>query len=238
MSGGSAEESLWMVPFADLMSILVLLFMALYGYAMIGKDAAYEQALARLGHELSDTEIEKLGSLARRNELEVAEWIEKHIQKALPQGKVGIDYSEHRIRIRFSGPVLFHSGSARLNPQAKEMLRGLAKKLKPLPNLLRVDGHTDPVPITKARYRTNWELSAARAFSVIDVFIQEGVEAERLYAYGYGEHRPIADNSTPLGRSQNRRIELTLIREGKQQDEANPAPPDSVKQSATQEEDG
>jgi chemotaxis protein MotB len=76
-----------------------------------------------------------------------------------------------------------------------------------------VGGHTDTVPIVGGRLRTNWELSAARAFSVIEFFAGQGLAPERFLARGYGEYRPVAPNDTEQGRRRNRRIEIRLVRE-------------------------
>lgn len=122
-------------------------------------------------------------------------------------------------RFVFQSEVLFPSGGADLNPAGTEEMGKLAAALieltKEIPAeidwVLRVDGHTDNVPLTgSGRYRDNWELSSARATSVVKFLISRGVPANRLVAAGFGEFQPIAEGDTPEARDQNRRIELKL----------------------------
>ncbi|WP_337270286.1 peptidoglycan -binding protein [Oryzifoliimicrobium ureilyticus] len=122
-------------------------------------------------------------------------------------------------RFVFQSEVLFPSGSADLNPQGTtEMAKlaaaliDLAKEIPPEINwVLRVDGHTDNVPLAgTGRYRDNWELSSARAISVVKFLISKGVPADRLVAAGFGEYQPIAPGDTPEAKATNRRIELKL----------------------------
>jgi len=122
-------------------------------------------------------------------------------------------------RFVFQSEVLFPSGGNELNPQGQEEMAKLAAALidlaKEIPNeinwVLRVDGHTDNVKLSgSGRYADNWELSSARATSVVKFLISRGVPANRLVAAGFGEFQPIAEGDTPEARSQNRRIELKL----------------------------
>lgn len=122
-------------------------------------------------------------------------------------------------RFVFQSEVLFPSGSSDLNDAGTtEMAKlataliELAKEIPPEINwVLRVDGHTDNVPLSgNGRYRDNWELSSARAISVVKYLISQGVPADRLVAAGFGEFQPIAPGDSPDARNQNRRIELKL----------------------------
>ena len=121
-------------------------------------------------------------------------------------------------RFVFQSEVLFASGSAEINVAAFEQLHGLAQTLKELEGkipadinwVLRVDGHTDRVPIQTPKFASNWELSSARAISVVKYLIDQGVPANRLAAAGFGEHQPIAPGSTQAALDRNRRIELKL----------------------------
>ena len=121
-------------------------------------------------------------------------------------------------RFVFQSEVLFASGSAEINVAAFDQLFGLAQTLKELEGkipadidwVLRVDGHTDRVPIQTSTFASNWELSAARAISVVKYLIDQGVPANRLAAAGFGEHQPIAPGSTQAALDRNRRIELKL----------------------------
>jgi chemotaxis protein MotB len=111
-----------------------------------------------------------------------------------------------------SDQVLFDPGSATLRTDGRGVLDGLAGALLALPNPIAIEGHTDDVPISNARFPSNWELSTARATSVLQHLIGAyGFPADRLTAAGYGEQRPIADNASPAGRDQNRRVDIAVL---------------------------
>ena len=107
--------------------------------------------------------------------------------------------------------MLFSSGSARLSRDVLNVLKGMADIIKPLPNQIRVEGHTDNVPIKTVSFPSNWELSAARAASVVHLFTRYGVDSRRMAATGFGEFRPIAANEQEEGRQKNRRVAMVIM---------------------------
>jgi chemotaxis protein MotB len=122
-------------------------------------------------------------------------------------------------RFVFQSELLFDSGSAKLGPQGEEQLRELAQSLKEVAQripddidwVLRVDGHTDRVPLSgSGEFRTNWELSSARAISVVQFLIRQGIPPERLVAAGFGEYQPLDPRDDEIGYRRNRRIEFKL----------------------------
>ena len=121
-------------------------------------------------------------------------------------------------RFVFQSEVLFASASAELNPEGEAQIARLATTLgeigKKIPKdinwILRVDGHTDPVPIQTATFPSNWELSTARAIAVVKFLVDHGVPADRLAATGFGEHQPLDPRQDEAGNRRNRRIELKL----------------------------
>jgi len=111
-----------------------------------------------------------------------------------------------------SDRVLFDPGSASIRPDGVAVLDGLAGALLALPNPIAVEGHTDDVPISNARFPSNWELSTSRATSVLQQLLGAyGFPANRLTAAGYGEQRPVADNASAEGRDQNRRVDIAVL---------------------------
>ena len=120
-----------------------------------------------------------------------------------------------KIKIIIPEPIVFKSGSAELLPEAKEWLHIIAELLRQEFDNIIVEGHTDNTPVGKySRYKDNWELSVARANSVIEYLAEaEQINPERMSACGYAEYRPIASNATPEGRALNRRIEINMTRE-------------------------
>ena len=130
---------------------------------------------------------------------------------------VDIQHNQFWIDVNMKSKMLFDSGSARLSRFAMKALRDVAKILKPLPNTIHVEGYTDNVPIETLSFPSNWELSAARAASVVHLFTRLGVDPKRMAAIGYGEHQPIADNNTEIGRLKNRRVSLIILAAGQTQ---------------------
>ncbi|OFW36034.1 MAG: hypothetical protein A2074_08125 [Candidatus Aquicultor primus] len=116
--------------------------------------------------------------------------------------------------VNLSDSVLFESGKADLSPKAKEILDAIADILLDSEKHIKVEGHTDNVPIRNERYPSNWQLSTDRATNVIMYWIEKHPEASgRLSAAGYGEHRAIAKNDTVAGRAKNRRVDIIALRD-------------------------
>lgn len=107
--------------------------------------------------------------------------------------------------------ILFPPGSAEIKPETYPILDKLYEILKDLPNPVEVEGHTDSIPISTEKFPSNWELSTARASSIVRYFIAKGINPERLKASGYADTKPIASNATPKGRAQNRRVEVVIL---------------------------
>ncbi|OQA91662.1 MAG: Motility protein B [Elusimicrobia bacterium ADurb.Bin231] len=206
-------EDAWVIPYGNLMTILMIFFMILYAYSIIYGGAKYEKTMAMIQKTMggSDEQIKQ----SEKMELEAiaSEKMEnlikdKHLEK---YAKVEID--ANRVKISLSNPVLFDSGRAELKKEALPTLKEVAKIIATLDAPVIIEGHTDNIPILSKKYRSNFELSAARAFGVINYFINsENISPERFSALGYGEYRPIASNETEEERAKNRRIEISIIR--------------------------
>ncbi len=124
-----------------------------------------------------------------------------------------IKISEQKIRIMLSSPVLFDLGEAELKSSSFPILHEVAELIRNIPNRIVIEGHTDNLPIHTAEFQSNWELSAARAFSVVRYFREEEkLDAERLAGLGHGEFRPLVSNDSDENRSRNRRVEVNIIR--------------------------
>jgi chemotaxis protein MotB len=121
--------------------------------------------------------------------------------------------TELKLEIEIRTDILFASGSAQIDDRAQTVLAQLANILQPFPNALLIEGHTDNVPIHTAAFTSNWELSAARAASVVHLFMEQGVDPKRMSVEGFGEFRPSADNNTAEGRNHNRRVVVVVMAE-------------------------
>lgn len=203
--------SLWMVPYADLMSNMVILFLALFAYTYMNRTPEVEQAVAKLEEEMS-TETTKAAKQAKVLEAETAVEIQTLLD-GLALSEFGVKVTEKHIHLTLPTPVLFDLGSDRLSKESTKLLAPLAEILAKTNSSILVRGHTDDVPIVGGRHKTNWELSAARAFSVIRFLEESGLHPERFHARGYGEHRPAVANTDEASRARNRRIEISIVRE-------------------------
>ncbi len=150
--------------------------------------------------------------LAAEHELgQVAQSVGEAMRALIASGQVSVHQHDTWVGVDISTDVLFGSGVARLSPAAGAILQRLADALKAWPNAIRVEGHTDDRPINTAAFPSNWELSAARAASVVHLFMDRGIAPARMAVLGFGPYRPAAPNSTAAGRSANRRVELVIL---------------------------
>jgi len=131
--------------------------------------------------------------------------------------------------IQLKDTRLFASGSADLRPELLQELKQIVKELERLQQPVRIEGHTDNVPINRTgAYRSNWELSAARATSVLQFFLaQSQMSPQSFSVAGYGEYRPIASNATPEGQARNRRVDIVILNTQALQDEPKVLVPDN-----------
>lgn len=126
---------------------------------------------------------------------------------------VRLEENERGITIHILDDILFPSGTADLSTGSQAVLGKLAQIIKTLPNDIRVEGHTDNVPIGLQPYPSNWHLSVARALNTAYFLInQEGLSPEKVSIVGYSEYRPVASNNTPEGRKTNRRVDIVILR--------------------------
>ena len=173
----------------------------------------------------------------------LAEQIADELQPFLGQRLIEISKVGDTVEVAMKSQMLFESGSARLSPQAMPALEGVGRVLASAGNAIRVEGHTDNRPINTLQFPSNWELSAARAASVVHFLMRLGIEPARMAAIGYGEHRPAGDNAADEGRQRNRRVTLVILGtkdrpvalpgEDRAAGDEGPAPPDGPRATAT-----
>ena len=126
-------------------------------------------------------------------------------------GGVSVHQSREGITISIWGNILFDSGKASIKTGSSHMLESLASTLVRIPNDIRIEGHTDNIPINTPLYPSNWELSTTRATSVARYLASLEVNEKRMGAVGYGEFRPIVDNDSREHRARNRRVDILVI---------------------------
>jgi chemotaxis protein MotB len=142
---------------------------------------------------------------------EVASQVTSAMGALVAAGEVHVHRYENWVSVDISTDILFGSGVARVSTAAVPALQRLADALKPFPNAIRVEGHTDDRPIQTAEFPSNWELSAARAASVVHLFMDRGIAAPRLAVMGFGQYRPASANDDAVGRNANRRVVVVIL---------------------------
>jgi chemotaxis protein MotB len=143
----------------------------------------------------------------------VAKSILEAMQPLTRNGKVRVTQSPRGVTLEINASLLFHSGDAVLQAQSVEALTAVAKVLAGVDNPIQVEGHSDNVPINNPAYPSNWELSSARAGSVVRLFAELGVPTTRMVAIGYADNQPLDTNATAGGRARNRRVNVLILNE-------------------------
>lgn len=142
---------------------------------------------------------------------QVADEVERAMDDLVKAKMVVVRRRDFWIEVEIQTDILFPSASAQLQSSAISVIERLGVALARFPNPIRVEGHTDNVPIKTVAFSSNWELSAARAGTVVRVLASRGVSPERLAVIGYGEYRPTHPNTTPEGRNSNRRVVVVIL---------------------------
>jgi chemotaxis protein MotB len=141
----------------------------------------------------------------------VADEVTEAMGTLVAAGEVHVRRLQNSVVVDISSDVLFPSGVAHLSNTAAPALQHLAAALKPFTNAIRVEGYTDDRPINTAEFPSNWELSAARAASVVHLFMDRGISPDRLAVMGFGQYRPATTNNNVAGRNSNRRVAVVIL---------------------------
>ncbi|MCM8763399.1 MAG: OmpA family protein [Candidatus Omnitrophica bacterium] len=162
------------------------------------------------------SDIEKIETLSQQlQELEnTKRLLEERLAKEIADKEVRLEMLEKGLVITFVADILFDSGKAKIRNEAYPILDKVARVLvENVPQFnIGIEGHTDNEPIKYSGWKSNWELSTARALSVLHYLVDEkGVNPERISAIGYGEYKPVATNDTKEGRRLNRRVEVVIL---------------------------
>lgn len=154
-------------------------------------------------------------SPAVKQETEQMKRIARNVQSAMTsmveQGQVRVTRSPRGIMVEINASTLFPSGDATLQPSSAEALAAVARVLSQVDNPIQVEGHTDNIPIRSLAYPSNWELSSARAGSVVRLLAEAGLPPSRLVAIGYADNKPVDTNATTEGRARNRRVNVLIL---------------------------
>ena len=232
----SSDGPGWLTTFNDLVTLLMVFFVLLFTMGSVNTQALSEfknalqsglgilgagsQASIEIKDSRQDLDNEEILQQADGDGAPVDEQQESHpigdvLEAFAVEPGINVSYSNQGAHITFEDFLLFDFGKAEINPGGFTFLDKLAALIQKTPYPVRVEGHTDNVPIHTARYPSNWELSIARAVNVVKYFAEAGkINPQRLSAVGYGETRPVVPNDTVRNRTKNRRVEIVLATEG------------------------
>ncbi len=209
----------WLVSYADFITLLFAFFVTLYSTSSVNEgkyravsDSA-EAAFNPSNYKAKKLEIGPSFQSRERKKAQVGSIVAiKEVVKELREKqKINVFQDKRGIVIRITDTAIFDSGSAEIRKDALDAVDGLTKILSDMNENIQVEGHTDNLPIKSPIFPSNWELSSARATSIVRRFISDGVDPKRLTAIGYGEYRPITDNDTAENRGKNRRVDIVVL---------------------------
>ncbi len=217
---------LWLATYGDMMTLCLCFFVLLFAFSTVDAQkfkAVKESLQGALGVFESGPSLSVVPNYNDYpNDIPVEEGIDyrelyEDIKKKLDekglQDSVTLVINERGLLIRFLDNVLFPSGSAELKSDSTEIIDMLADVIKKNDNSVRIEGHTDNVPIRTGKFPSNWELSTTRAVNVVRYLIEiRGIAPDKLSAAGYGEYHPIDKNDNAYGREKNRRVDIVILR--------------------------
>lgn len=157
-------------------------------------------------HQLSEEILEE-----KRRLNEVSDEFQRALQPFVESQLVGIKKHDFWVELEMNSELLFASGKAELSSKAIPVLAKVAEVVREVPNVINIEGYTDNVPISTGIYPSNWDLSSARATTVVKELVKNEIPPNRLSAVGYGEFHPVGDNNSEEGRFKNRRVVLVLM---------------------------
>ena len=209
----------WMVSYADFVTLLFCFFTAMYAISNVDSKkleqfASSMKAAFKEGVEQKQfsviADVQVILPTAMESESHVREMLDTIIKESA--GSVNVKRDHRGIVIAVADKMLYTSGSAKLKEDAINFLDQLVQPIVDYPHPVRIEGHTDNIPISTREFPSNWELSASRAINVAKYFIEKhGLDPGRITSIGYAEHKPLTSNDSPEGRSKNRRVEIVLL---------------------------
>ena len=221
-NSGHENVERWMVSYADFVTLLFCFFTAMFAISNVDTQ--------KLGKFVESMRSAFHVSGSRGNAFSVIEGVQVFIPTNVElassmkdalgtlltesRGNVEVKSDSRGVVVSVADKYFFESGSAELKENSRGILDKIASVLNEYPNMIRIEGHTDNIPINNGSFPSNWELSASRAINVAKYFMSShNIQPGRISTIGYSEYRPVASNDTPEGRAKNRRVEIVILSE-------------------------
>jgi chemotaxis protein MotB len=228
-----ANHERWLVSYADFITLLFAFFVVMFAVSQVdnAKLGRFTESVRAVtlwnGPQLPRSADGKgvasgpvtliptnvvMSSMPTGAELSmVRNLLRQRLRQAIVGQRIAVEQDSRNLIVRLQDAGFFDQGSADLNPEGRADLKRVADAIRDLPFTIRIEGHTDSLPISNSRYRSNWELSAARAAAVLrDLNNPGGIDERRCNIAGWADQHPVASNRTPEGRRKNRRVDIVL----------------------------
>lgn len=205
-------EDSFFVSWSDLVTLLLVFFVYLYSISEIDI-LKFLEATGSMKEEVNlSSEQDLLATMQMEKEklLQMQKDIEEFIEEEQLEEVFSVEYTNEKLELNLGNVLLFEQGSADLKTKAKQILSKVGELFKTTDGQIIVEGHTDDIPIKTKEYPSNWELSSARASSVVRFLGSRQVKESRFLVIGYNQYKPLAPNSNSQNRSKNRRVKITL----------------------------
>ena len=232
----------WLVSYADFITLLFAFFVVMFASSQtdkakaqaisdsineaLDKGAAHAAIKEILGGTVDDTgrgnaQMKGPGGAVKEKTQDVPlellpsiNYLTKALDDEIKQGKIEIRLEPRGLVLTLRQAAFFPSGEDGIDPKTFGTIEKIAELIRTVPNPVRLEGHTDSIPIHTARFRTNWELSAARSIAMLELLTQHyNIPPERLAVAGHADTMPVADNATEEGRARNRRVDLVVLKQ-------------------------
>jgi len=222
----------WLVTYADLLTLLFAFFVVLYAMSKVdakkydelsqafqtifqGANLGYviDQANSKgtKGEMLQGKQQEDPSKTLRQKRNTLQTQLEYRLKNVMPQNQYNVTEVQEGIKITLFSDTFFAPGSPEVQPEAVPFVGKIAEGIKPLPNAVRIEGHTDGSVIEGDKFSKEWQLSTERALSVLNLLFSYGYPEEKASVAGYGSTRPVATNLTPEGQAFNRRVDVLVL---------------------------
>jgi chemotaxis protein MotB len=226
---GHVNHERWVISYADFVTLLFAFFVVMFATANADKGKAravaeaVKAALDPKANPHSKQIIQELLSKSKKITPEAAKQtvaeltpslnlLQKNLKEEIQRGEIELHLEPRGLTVSFKQAAIFDSGAADIKPSASSALGKVADAILKLPNQIRLEGHTDNVPIHNEQFKNNWELSSARSIAVLQFLTDRfSVPVKRLAVSGYADVEPVASNETEDGRARNRRVDVVIL---------------------------
>ncbi len=216
----SPDKHRWLISYADYMTLLCAFFIMLYSVKLLNTEQY--QAVQEVLDGMFTTQSQQLlpqpeaSTTVMENGngmMPLYQTVKQQLQVFIDSNELILEQEGEWVKVRLKSDTLFPAGGWEISDTMMDILSALADVIRPIPNEINIEGHTDDVPINSASIVSNWDLSALRAVAVVRAFELYGIAPQRMVAMGYSYHKPLFENNSNEHRLANRRVEI-LIKQG------------------------